>query len=185
MASAKMDRQALIDRLSFALRDVSGQGTLYGQAVAARLGINSTDLECLDVVVMRGPLTAGALAKATALTTGAITGVIDRLERAGFVRRELDGSDRRKVVVRALPDVNKRVAPMFEPMLRAVTETLASYDIAQLTVLLDFITRACAASDVALAALNDLPKAPSKGSKPTGGREAARRSGKHQSRSTG
>jgi hypothetical protein len=57
--------------------DASGQGVMYSQAVAQRLGINSTDLECLDHIVLRGPLTAGALAEATGLTTGAITGVID------------------------------------------------------------------------------------------------------------
>jgi DNA-binding MarR family transcriptional regulator len=60
--------------------DASGQGVMYSQAVAQRLGINSTDLECLDHIVLRGPLIAGALAEATGLTTGAITGVIDRLE---------------------------------------------------------------------------------------------------------
>src|SRR5260370_7206883 len=67
--------------LNAAMRDVSGQGVLYSQAVAERLGMNSTDLECLDHI-SRGPLTAGRLAELTGLTTGAITGVIDPLQRA-------------------------------------------------------------------------------------------------------
>src|SRR4030081_3058399 len=109
MSTGKMSRHELIAALNRALRDASGQGVLYSQTVAERLGINSTDLECLDCVVLRGPLTAGELAEATGLTTGAITGVIDRLERAGFARRESDGNDRRKVLVRALPAVERRI----------------------------------------------------------------------------
>src|ERR1700733_11041636 len=104
MSSRRGSRKELITKLAAAMRDVSGLSVLHSQAVAGRLGINSTDLECLDLVE-RGPVAAGALAGATGLTTGAITGVIDRLERAGFVRREADSADRRKVLVRALPKV--------------------------------------------------------------------------------
>ncbi len=111
-----MSRRDLVAALNRAMREASGQGVLYSQAVAERLGINSTDLECLDSVVLRGPLTAGELADATGLTTGAITGVIDRLERAGFARRERDRHDRRKILVRALPAVERVIVPLFQPM---------------------------------------------------------------------
>jgi DNA-binding MarR family transcriptional regulator len=105
MSRRQVSRNELVAALNHAMRDASGQGVLYSQAVAERLGINSTDLECLDIIVMRGPVTAGELARATGLTTGAITGVIDRLDRAGFAKREHDAADRRKVLVRALPAV--------------------------------------------------------------------------------
>jgi DNA-binding MarR family transcriptional regulator len=128
--------------LERAMRDASGQGVLYSQAVAARLGINSTDLECLDVIIMRGPVAAGELARATGLTSGAITGIIDRLDRAGLAKREPDAADRRKVLVRALPAVERHVAPLFEPMRRAAMGALSSYDDKELGLLLGFFTRA-------------------------------------------
>jgi DNA-binding MarR family transcriptional regulator len=153
MSRAGKGREELVAALNAAMRDASGQGVLYSQAVAQRLGINSTDLECLDLVVMRGPVTAGALAEATGLTTGAITGVIDRLERAGFARRDRDPSDRRKVLVCALPVVEERIAPLFEPMQRAAMGTLSPYRDKDLALLLEFFIRARAASLAAMAEL--------------------------------
>lgn len=164
MASrTRKSRRELIAALNAAMRDTSGQGVLYSQAVAQRLGINSTDLECLDLVVLRGPLTAGALAEATGLTTGAITGVIDRLERAGFARRARDAVDRRKVLVRALPAVAERVAPLFEPMQRAAMAALSSYREEELALLLDFLNRA---REAALAAMAELTSSAEKKAEP-------------------
>jgi DNA-binding MarR family transcriptional regulator len=155
MSSRRKSRQELVTALNAAMRDASGQGVLYSQAVAERLGMNSTDLECLDHV-LRGPVTAGTLAEATGLTTGAITGVIDRLERAGFARRERDPGDRRKILVRALPAVGERVAPMFAPMERAAMAALSRYRDDELALLLDFLTRARDASLAAMAELRSL-----------------------------
>jgi DNA-binding MarR family transcriptional regulator len=109
------------------MRKASAQGVLFSQLVARRLGISSTDLECLDVIALRGPVTAGELAAATGLTTGAVTGVIDRLEQSGFALRERDQDDRRKVLVRALPAVERRITPLFEPMQRAMSAAIAGY----------------------------------------------------------
>src|SRR5579871_772604 len=140
MKSSKT-RQDLIAALNTAMREVSGQGVLYSQAVAERLGVNSTDLECLDFILAGGAITAGALAEATGLTTGAITGVIDRLERRGFALRERDRDDRRKVLVRALPRVAKEIGPLFAPMERAALGALSTYPESELELLLDFLTR--------------------------------------------
>jgi DNA-binding MarR family transcriptional regulator len=161
MSSRRGNRRELEAALNVAMRDASGQGVLYSQLVAERLGMNSTDLECLDHVV-RGPMTAGALAAATGLTTGAITGVIDRLERAGLVRRERDADDRRKVVVRVLPAVDQRIAPLFEPMERAAMAALSRYRDDELALLLDFLMRAREASLTAIAELRALPVRPPK-----------------------
>jgi DNA-binding MarR family transcriptional regulator len=143
--------------LDVALRDVSGSGAMFSQAAAERLGLNSTDLECVSVI-MRGPATAGALAEATGLTTGAITGVIDRLERAGFAQREPDEKDRRKVLVRVRPEALRKAAPLFEPMRRASLEVLSRYRDEELVLILDFLTRAQAASVEVVAALRKQPK---------------------------
>ena len=97
-------RAALMQELEHALRRSSGQGVIFGQAVANRAGISSSDLECMDFLVMEGRVTAGRLAELTGLTTGAITGVVDRLEKAGLARRERDASDRRKVFIAPVPE---------------------------------------------------------------------------------
>jgi DNA-binding MarR family transcriptional regulator len=128
--------------LEQAMRKSSAQGVLFSQAVAARVGITSSDLECLDIIVLNTRVTAGALAVATGLTTGAVTGVIDRLEKAGFARRERDPSDRRKVFVRALPAVERRIVPLYRSLQQAAATELAGYSDKELTLLLDFFTRA-------------------------------------------
>ena len=150
----QMSRDELARALNRAMRDASARGVLYSEAVAQRIGVNSTDLECLDFIALRGPLTAGEIAAAAGLTTGAITGVIDRLEKAGLARRERDKDDRRKVLVRLLPAVERRVVPLFQPMERAAASALAAYTDEELALLLDFIERAGAATAAALAELS-------------------------------
>jgi DNA-binding MarR family transcriptional regulator len=162
MSTRTKRRRELEAALNAAMRDVSGQGVLYSQAVADRLGVNSTDLECLDHI-SRGPLTAGRLAELTGLTSGAITGVIDRLERIGLARRERDATDRRKILVRALPAVSERVGPLFAPMERAAMAMLSKYRDDELALLLDFLT---AARDAALTAMSQLRALPEPRSTP-------------------
>src|SRR5581483_4850439 len=157
--SSSRNREQLVAALNAAMREVSGQGVLYSQAVAERLAINSTDLECLDYILAGGAITAGALADATGLTTGAITGVIDRLERRGFARRERDPDDRRKVLVRALPSVAEEAGPLFAPMERAALGALSAYRESELELLLDFLTRIRAAAASAMAELQAFPVA--------------------------
>jgi DNA-binding MarR family transcriptional regulator len=156
-SSKPVGRRKLIAALETAMRQTSGQGVLYSQTVAERLDINSTDLECLDYLA-QGPVTAGALAEATGLTTGAITGVVDRLERAGFAERERDAADRRKVVVHARPAVGQRIEPMFAPMQRAMAAALATYSDKELAFLLEFYERIGGAAFTALTALQKQPR---------------------------
>jgi DNA-binding MarR family transcriptional regulator len=153
MSSKRKNRQELMGALNVALRNVSGQSVLHSQALAERARVNSTDLECLDLILLRGPVTAGALAEATGLTTGAITGVIDRLERAGYAKRERDDEDRRKVLVRALPLVEKELVPLTKPMERAANAMLAHYSDDELAFILEFLNRALTASTTAMAEL--------------------------------
>jgi DNA-binding MarR family transcriptional regulator len=141
MSRAKPNRSKRERELDEAMRKASAQGVLFSQLVARRLRITSTDLECLDVISLRGPVTAGELAAVTGLTTGAVTGVIDRLERSGFARRERDKRDRRKVRVRALPAAERNIAPLFAPMQRAIRAAVAGYGENELAILIDFFTR--------------------------------------------
>lgn len=128
-------RDMRFSALETALREASGLGVVLSELVAEHLGLSPKDLECLDILVLRGPVTAGELAKATGLTTGAITGLIDRLEKAGFACRERSANDRRKVLVRALPRVSTEIVPLYarlQARTRALIATLSNEDIDRL-----------------------------------------------------
>jgi DNA-binding MarR family transcriptional regulator len=135
------ERRALRLSLNRAVREASGLGTLFGEVVAKQLGINTTDLECLDLIVMQQRVTAGELAAATGLTTGAITGVIDRLERSGFARRERDGKDRRKVFVKVAPKAMKAAGGYYASFAREMDRIAGRYSDEQLLLLIDYFTR--------------------------------------------
>jgi DNA-binding MarR family transcriptional regulator len=108
-------------------------------AAAERIGINVTDLNCLNILSMRGTMTAGELARATGLTTASITGVLDRLEEAGYLRRERDPQDRRRVVVQLAPERGMRdVGQVFHPVVTAWRAVAAQYTDEQLETILAF-----------------------------------------------
>jgi DNA-binding MarR family transcriptional regulator len=131
-------RAALMQELEHAMRRSSGSGAIFSQTVANYAGISSSDLECLDFLNLEGRVTAGRLAEVTGLTTGAITGVVDRLERAGFVRRERDDSDRRKVFIVPVPENIARVGKCYVPVQQAMLKLWSAYSDAELRLLLRF-----------------------------------------------
>src|SRR5262245_21254277 len=114
--SSGTKKEALLQALALEVRRMSAQGVLVSTVVAERAGLSSSDLECLDFIVMAGDdaLTPGQLATATGLTTGAITGLVDRLDRAGFVRREADPADRRRVRLVAVPERVRQLNVYYE-----------------------------------------------------------------------
>jgi len=125
-----------------AMRRTGSLMQLMGQAAADRIGINATDLNCLNILSFSGHMTAGELARATGLTTASITGVIDRLEEAGYVSRERDPSDRRRVVVTlALDQAMRNVASVFLLVLRDWREMAARYSDDELRLIVDFYGR--------------------------------------------
>ncbi len=128
--------------LAETLRRHNGLIVLFHAAVAERLGLGPADHKCFDLLLRLGPIPAGELADKSGLTTGAITGVIDRLERAGYVVRASDPSDRRRVVVQ--PNRDKALAdllPVFEGVKRATSAMLDRYSADQLELMLDFLNR--------------------------------------------
>ena len=142
-ANGAADRAARLAAVLREVRRMTAQSVLISQAVSERFGLTSSDLECLDLALLSGGATAGEFAKATGLTTGAITGVIDRLERAGYVRREKDPADRRKVVVRARPAMTRRIAPLYDSLQREMTALWSRYSDGELALVLDFLTKSC------------------------------------------
>ncbi|MGW0150153.1 MarR family transcriptional regulator [Streptomyces sp. NPDC003333] len=114
------------------------------QEMAQRLGLNITDLLCFGFVVKAGDdlLGAGTLAEQVHVTTGAMTGILNRLERAGFVTRRPDPDDRRRVRVAAVPDALTRVEELYGPYYVRLIELFASYSADEIAVLTDWFTRA-------------------------------------------
>ena len=150
-------RQELMRGLNRISRESSGLGVLFGEEVARRMGINHTDLECIDVIGQRERVTAGEVAEASGLTTGAVTGVIDRLEKAGYVKRERDPNDRRKVYVRLLPKALSEGGKYYGPFEQSVMALIDSYSDKDLALFLDYFTRT---RDVVLGELTRLRNSP-------------------------
>jgi DNA-binding MarR family transcriptional regulator len=133
-------RAALLQELENAMRIVSSQGAMFAKMVADRAGISSADMDCIDFVNVEGRMTAGRLAELTGLTTGAITGVVDRLEKAGFVRRERDESDRRKVFIVPVPEKMMQMGKPYELVQRAMAKQCEAYTDAELKFLIRYGT---------------------------------------------
>src|SRR5205085_7639254 len=104
ISSTDSDRRRLTASIKQSLRALSIQLSLLTHHVGAHVGLNDVALDCLDLVARHGPLSPSALAQRAALHPATLTGILDRLERGGWVVRERDPSDRRAVVVRALRD---------------------------------------------------------------------------------
>lgn len=122
-----------------ALREHNAAAVAFHGAVAARLGLNVTDLKALDILERTGPRTAGELAAATGLAAASVTALIDRLARKRFVRRHRDPRDRRRVIVSLAPSLRERFAIEFEPLRHAMLERISRYSEADLRVIRSFL----------------------------------------------
>lgn len=135
------DLSAARKQLVQELRQNSARAVMFHQLISEKLGLNATDHKCLDYLNRSGPVTAGQLAQLTGLTTGAVTSVIDRLEQAGYVVRDKDPNDRRRVVVKPVPAGADNISPLFQSIMDSTLELLSRYDEQQTLLLLDFIKR--------------------------------------------
>lgn len=141
MSSGQGKRAALLESLLRELRDFSDQDVLFSQALAERLGINLTDFKCLSILERNGAVTAGKLAELTGLTSGAVTGLIDRLEKAGWARRVRDPNDRRHVIIEAVPERSGEFEALFSSSGKAMGELVEKNSEEQLEFLVDFLRR--------------------------------------------
>lgn len=119
---------------------------LFHSAVAERLGLNVTDWKCASVLRREGPCNPSRLADVTGMSTAATTQVIDRLERAGIVRREPDPHDRRKVVLHPIanPQFATKLQEVFTGLGHSMTEVMAGYTLEELATILDFVEKTSA-----------------------------------------
>jgi DNA-binding MarR family transcriptional regulator len=123
------------------MRLMSSYDALFSQAVAERTGMHSTDIETMDLLNTLGPMTAGELSARTGLSSGATTRLIDRLQRAGYVRRAHDESDRRRVIIEPVLENLGPLGALFEPVAEGLASIWSSYSNEELAVILDFARR--------------------------------------------
>jgi DNA-binding MarR family transcriptional regulator len=150
------ERAALLAEVENAMRLSTVRGIFFHHAIAQRAGMTTSDLNCVNILVAEGPLTAGQLADRVGLTRGgAITAALDRLEKAGYVVRERDPADRRQVLVRHTDAVIARLQPLLTGFLTRWTEIVTSRSEDELRVLLDYFHRSNEAVGSAIAALQE------------------------------
>jgi DNA-binding MarR family transcriptional regulator len=146
-------RRRLTAAVKQSLRDLRGQLALLNHQVGARLDLRDVDLDCLDLLARHGPLSPSALAKQAGLHPATMTGILDRLERGGWIVRERDPADRRAVVLRTRPERGAEVFRLYAGMNGAMDEICAGYSEAELTLLADFLRRVSEAGRTATADL--------------------------------
>jgi len=110
----------------------------FDQVACEKLGINRTDLRCLNIVDNQGPMTAGRLAELSGLTTAAVTAVLDRLEKAGYARRTRDHADRRQVIVELTPLLAERAGNIWGPIGEEAHATLARMSVDEMQGVMEF-----------------------------------------------
>ncbi|MEU9830755.1 MarR family transcriptional regulator [Streptosporangium sp. NPDC048047] len=143
----------LTGQIKDALRDLNNRLSMLNRQVGVHLSLKDIDMDCLDLISRHGPLSPSALARRARLHPATVTGILDRLEHAGWIARERDPADRRAVTVRALPDRGREMHRLFAGMNSAMDSICAEYDERQLKLLADFLRKA---ADAGLTATRDL-----------------------------
>jgi DNA-binding MarR family transcriptional regulator len=134
-----MSRQEIIQSIVDKFREMSLEAVMFHQVLADELGLYVTDHKCMDIIHRFGAMPTGRLGEMTGLTTGAITGMIDRLEKAGYVRRTNDAKDRRKTIVEPVRNkkLERKIEMTFAPLHERMHKVLSTYSDNELTFLLD------------------------------------------------
>ena len=152
------ERARLVAELQRAMQRNTMWTVLLHSTTASKAGMNVTDAQCVNLLVLDGPMTPGRLAQAMGITTGgAITAVIDRLEKAGYVERTRDPDDRRRVIVELVPDAVERFERYFEPIARKSAETFGGMPVDDLRLLLDFARTVNETMPQVIKEIHDLP----------------------------
>lgn len=138
---APHDRQNATSEIRGSLRQLRIQLSLLNYRVGSQLELRDVDLDCLDIIDAYGPFSATALAKRAGVHPATMTGVLDRLERGGWIARERDPHDRRAVLLKAARDRYAELMRRYAPMNRAMNKLLTTYTDNQLETIADFLKR--------------------------------------------
>jgi len=139
--SRDLRREEIIEDGGKVFRAYQTANDNFDQAIADHLGMNRTDMRCVDLIDQAGGMTAGELARAAGLTTGAVTAVVDRLEKAGLARRVADPTDRRRVRIEVTPKLWEVTAPLMGPFLEESSSILDEYSTEELERFTAFMRR--------------------------------------------
>jgi DNA-binding MarR family transcriptional regulator len=124
-------------------RELNSRAIMFHHAVGERMGLSATEHKAADILRRFGPMTAGELAEQTGLTTGAVTGLVDRLERDGFVKREHDRRDRRRVIIKPIARGKyEEVENLLDPLIKTMGKLYEQYDPKTKAAIADFATKA-------------------------------------------
>lgn len=140
-AQARQSKTQLIEELGAAVRASQNRTQALDEMAARLLGINRTDLTCIDIIEQHGQITAGKLAELSGLTTGAVTAVLDRMEQVGYARRVRDTKDRRRVLVELTDKAREESWAIYGPLGEDWNRFLASYTVDELRLFLDMLER--------------------------------------------
>lgn len=132
----------LYQRLGDLVREFQRSVDQGDDEIARLLKLNRTDLRCLDLLLQRGPSAPSRLSVELGLTTGSVTAMLDRMEKAGYLTRTPDPSDRRKIIVQATPETAAQAMEAMLPLMEDSAKSMAHYRAADLKLLVDFFTRA-------------------------------------------
>jgi DNA-binding MarR family transcriptional regulator len=134
-------KEDLENQVFMAVREQGISSVLFRNAIGRKLGLNITDSECLSLLSIKGISTPTELARYTGLTTGSTTAMLDRLERAKFIRRKPNPKDRRGVLIEINEKWAETVGPMVAGLQKSHKELIASYSEKELEAIVDFLTR--------------------------------------------
>jgi MarR family transcriptional regulator, organic hydroperoxide resistance regulator len=140
--STRKHRAQLVSSMFQELRRMVANSVLFNLRMAETLKINPTDLQFINLLDIDGPLTPGRLAELTRLTTGGVTVVLDRLEKAGVIRREPNPNDRRSSLVHVVPKFLRSAETAYGKMAEATDTLLAQFSDKELAVVLSFLKKA-------------------------------------------
>lgn len=134
-----MDEARLRRSVGMSLRVLGSEIDRLDEAVAARMALHRTDLRCMEITARAGVVSAGELAERAGLSTSAVTSVVDRVERLGFVRRVRDATDRRRVLVEVTDLGRTRGREAFQGLIEGTQAVLAGYSTGELALLERFV----------------------------------------------
>lgn len=134
-------RPDLAQSLAKEVRKFIAGAILYNEKVAAAVGLNGTDLQCLHVLELGEAATPGDLARWTGLTTGGVTVVLDRLEKAGYIKRQPNPEDRRSTVVRLVPARLRKLQSFYQSKGDLLARAISQYSGRELEIILDFFSK--------------------------------------------
>lgn len=176
------ERKRSIEELATALRSLVSASDAFDEALGKVLGLNPTDVRCVDLLDKHGKMTAGALADLAGLSTGAVTFLLDRLERAGFVSRVRDLEDRRRVLVELVPMARSQIAELHKGLFDAWRVTAQHFSVSELRRMIAFVAEGTKVYEAQLPLLWSKAPTTHAGSRTAQGRAAIKEALKAQAR---